>query len=393
MTRGQSIGDVVQARRKAVGVSQDYLAWASRVSRNTIGNLERNQGEPERRVVCNVYAALGLDWEYVSSAHLDREFLPLPAVSRVLNIISDIRNSDPEQARKLMDIYIAYVNTEIEMRGILGDAQSIDSPWLKTFIHGFAPYLSPSNPEDLSVLEALTDRGWSPEDTPNLGSMVGELERVAQGRFDFGPPRTAASPAFEDQIKRESLAKVEDLRRELHESAQINKQLQAAYAKDHRELSNALMRMEGMQHALDTAKRRNAELEHLMHGIIGRESGNAEAFARLPAAVQDELQEGHIVDFSVIPSARIPEVRHVLLTLKSPATHVPVSDLADATIQMLVSQHIAGAIAGQLEKSDWPTSPYLLLSAIGYALQASGYHELGVAIERIIANLGPGETG
>ena len=58
-------GDVIRARRKEMGISQNKLADMAHVHRQTIIRIELNQSSARFDVILDVLHALGLDLEVV----------------------------------------------------------------------------------------------------------------------------------------------------------------------------------------------------------------------------------------------------------------------------------------------------------------------------------------
>lgn len=58
-------GEVIRARRKALGISQNALADMAHVHRVTVIRVELNQGDLRCEVLLDILHALGLDLEVV----------------------------------------------------------------------------------------------------------------------------------------------------------------------------------------------------------------------------------------------------------------------------------------------------------------------------------------
>ena len=55
-----NVGKIIRARRKEFGLTQTQLASLSKVSVNTLTQIERGEGNPTIRVLTNVLETLGL---------------------------------------------------------------------------------------------------------------------------------------------------------------------------------------------------------------------------------------------------------------------------------------------------------------------------------------------
>jgi y4mF family transcriptional regulator len=64
VTEAERLGEVLRARRKHLGLSQDDVAGVVGVNRRVVGELERGKATVQLDIVLRVAGALGLDFEF-----------------------------------------------------------------------------------------------------------------------------------------------------------------------------------------------------------------------------------------------------------------------------------------------------------------------------------------
>ncbi|MET8984650.1 helix-turn-helix domain-containing protein [Nonomuraea wenchangensis] len=306
MTDPQPDSEAVKARREAIGISQATLAWAARVSRNTVGNLERGQGQPEGRVISNVSAALGwtlafeenyppgrLDpWDeravlppvWDADAQAEAETLSAEALEVFYRTVERAKGIDREDARRATDRLLDLVRAgrHRDTRAKVG-----------LLMHHLAPYLTDTF-EDEPFLDALTERGWSREDNPELGSGLSNRHRKG-GRPSRAPSEHQEEVSEVDEPPTRVVAEP----RELHE------------------LTSGLVR-------------------------------DAQAFSRLPIRVQEALLSGHVLDAEVTEPPNTSGFSMVNLVVRHNDTSDKTLSATDrkALINALQVWHMALVFAG-----------------------------------------------
>ncbi|MEU4225835.1 transcriptional regulator [Nonomuraea sp. NPDC026600] len=257
-------GKLLKLRREDIGLSQAVLAWAARVSRNTVGNLERSQGEPEERVFKNVCAALGVksQWKF-SFAEEDVEshvLFSAGAVKRLYEIVTeDIQPRSSKRAREAIDVFRNLVETE--------DKGLFERSELQMQTTRLANYIAPSffdSPGDRELSEAFIERGWSPEDSQDLNT-------------------ADMSASMRDEMRLRSI-------REREPSAEVQ------------ELRDEVQTLQQRLDSITSA----AESLSSLAGASPREAFNfrslmqeREAFRLLPVRVQEALLSGRVLDSEV----------------------------------------------------------------------------------------------
>lgn len=304
-------GSDLKLRREEVGVSQALIAWAARVSRNTVGNLERGQGEPEERVLKNVCAALGVKskWKMGFDAPEDESHIlfSADAVKRLFAIIvDDIQPKSSKRAREAIDAFRRL--TETEDHGLFERSE------LRAQTTMLADYLAPYlQSEDQAVIEAFLERGWSPEDSQNI--TASDLQEEMQANLRRRPP-----PFEQDsQVDASALQReVRTIQRKIAEMARVS--MPSAPPGSTFEYSPEFRTVIGM----------------------------AETFQRLPVRVQEALLSGQVLDseITVPPNTNGFSMVNLVVRHDNPSNKATSTEDRKALINALHVWHLALVIAG-----------------------------------------------
>jgi transcriptional regulator with XRE-family HTH domain len=309
-------GTDLKLRREEVGISQALLAWAARVSRNTVGNLERSQGEPEDRVVKNVCAALGVKskWRMGFDAPEDASHIlfSADAVKRLYEIIvDDIQPKNSKRARQAIDAFRELMATE--------DRELFERADLGLQTTRFADYLAPHmEPEDQLLREAFIERGWSPEDSERL-TMSGLAEEM---RADLRSRRS--SPELKSSEGDATLKEeVSALRQRVDEMTEV---------------------ADSMSSLIGASPEDTSAFRELIRG--------GEVFRRLPVRLQAALLQGYVADHArfeyQVSDVSIPLV--ALVVRPDDASGVSALEIAKAVSYWTMTLALAQALVNAGEK-------------------------------------------
>lgn len=243
---------LLKQRREELDVTQAFIAWAAGVSRNTVGNLERGEGNPEQRVIRSVALAMAVNWAKIYDEEIAEQkkyVLAAPAVRRVYGIVGSLQEGVPKEGRRVMDAFTAFIDDEVEQELLEANPFEVShtrstSQHLIRFIRLIEPHLTLADPRDSALIEALMERGWKPEESSGLGVPSPRVvRRRAQGRppvwRSYEEPASATGAFAEDTLRREPETKA----------------------------------------------------------VLAQYLKGAQAFARLPARLQGALLNGHVADY------------------------------------------------------------------------------------------------
>ncbi|WP_117199608.1 helix-turn-helix transcriptional regulator [Nocardiopsis sp. TNDT3] len=163
-----SISALVKQRREALKVSQADLAWLARVSRGTIGNIERGAVGSDSRKLPTVTHALGLDYLDTVQSGEAVERVPLFVARRIIQLILEERDGlrRTQGARKIArlnaDEYLEFVEIFEDEDSVAADGDAKDL--LADIAEFVVPMLEDKSSADRKVLDWFHDLGWSEDD-------------------------------------------------------------------------------------------------------------------------------------------------------------------------------------------------------------------------------------
>lgn len=284
--------DIIKTRRDHLQISQEFLAWLARCSRNTISNLERGQGEPEQKTLEAVAGALGLDcralqgdvdqdpWRAYEDAKdawrpdpVPVEVIPGHTTGAILSIIADLRGPEGTEqrrrARQAADALIGFITAATNAdhyhesrRG--SPACQMEIRKLRNTI---LSEVKTDTPEGRAIVELFEDMGWSPDDEiPDVWDRVRDQQRAAMTR-DIGARQSEGDP-------------------------------------------------KKMSPGLEALRREVAALRELIEPLTRDRQVLMDARDRIPHEILAELATSQVVDWNTIKTGASDKVQHIILTVK-----------------------------------------------------------------------------
>lgn len=213
-----SISSVVKRRREALKISQSDLAWLARVSRGTVGNIERGVVSAESRTLGDVLDALGLD---VLSGFEGREVEKLPqhVARKIVHLLLEKRDgSDRLEASRL--VARSQADEYLEFSEKFEDEDAPDRSEMMEQVSNVAEFVVPlldlDSPRDKKVLDWFHDLGWSEDDYPDWEGLVADttsffVDDFEEGQLEGGekeeePVPSAVRSALDEEVRLKAAA-------------------------------------------------------------------------------------------------------------------------------------------------------------------------------------------
>jgi DNA-binding XRE family transcriptional regulator len=260
-----SISALVKQRREALKVSQADLAWLARVSRGTIGNIERGAVGSDSRTLPAVTYALGLDYLDTVQSGQEVERVPLFVARRIIQLILEVRDGSGrvQSVRKIArlnaDAYLEFVEIFEDEGSVALDGDAKDN--LSDLAEFVVPMLEDKSSADRKVLDWFHDLGWSEDDYDDWDSLKADV--------------VLRDPAQEEhplEVNIESSAALPDVPAGKTWSMEFD-----------------------MSDLLDEIRRTNEEVQRVTGSVFDK----AAAFDKLPLRVKDALMKGSLAESSV----------------------------------------------------------------------------------------------
>lgn len=302
------VGDAVEARYKALGLTQESLAYLAGVSNTTVRNVLRGRVSAARTWP-RLARALGWDPDGslsdLQQGLEPRELMQVDALKNVYVAVMRLADSGDDRARQLIDFYENYTKKieahEIGWSGDRDVRSAIDLFWPM-----LASQLSPAEAEPIA--EEFRDFGWrrrtaAPTDKASLradplpgaytsggytsGGRYSPGTDIPSSSSESGEPTDEASQAARDRHRAED-----------------------------RELMEIIL----------------AEISPLTQDRAG-----INAFRRLPIRIQGALEHGEVLDSDVIPLPDAEGMSIVTLVLRDKTMTEPLTSEDRAVLMRALS--------------------------------------------------------
>lgn len=288
-----SIGTLVKRRREALKISQTDLAWVARVSRGTVGNIERGAVSADSRTLVAVIEGLGLDYVATVGDSKEVERVPLSVARKILQVLLERRDGSA-RLLAMRNVARSHADEYIELVSHLEDDDIGDSEnksYLDAVAEFVVPLLESHSKIDQMILEWFHDLGWSEDDYPDWQGLKSDLVlneyALSEGDGTFAKSFPAGEP--QDEMREDQVS--------LSPSA--------------------------LETVISQFKGEMEELREDFHKATGDIFSKAAAFDRLPLRLKDILMKGSLADYDV---SDIPGGFSATLFIRAEETEVPVED-------------------------------------------------------------------